>query len=317
MNDFVRDLKTTFPELATHLNRHWKTLDMYAYIDDPIDRQAAFQKGCQKCQRFMYNHCRQKLPPRFFDILYQNVVMFEGEEELDTEFLPKVVFRRLWSSGISDATKETIWKYLQLLLFAVVGDMENADAFQESSSLFEAIDEEELRKKLDEIMQQLGAGSGSSSASSSSSVPPPDAERVHAHLQGLMKGKLGQLAQEIAEETARELNLDPNDPNLTQTFQEMLKQPAKIMGLVKKVSEKFRQKMESGELKQSELLAEAKELMKNGMGSVFSQMAGGGKGGAKMNMSGMENKLNQQIRLEKQKERLRAKAAKKRGDPVS
>ena len=40
------------------------------------------------------------------------------------------------------------------------------------------------------------------------SVELPNAEEIHDHITGMLDGKLGQLAREIAEETASNLNFD-------------------------------------------------------------------------------------------------------------
>ena len=80
--------------------------------------------------------------------------MFEAGSEHTTEFLPGLVFKELWGSeGVTEGTKSTIWKYLQLLLFNVVGDLSSSDSFGEAANLFEAIDEEELKGKLEETIK--------------------------------------------------------------------------------------------------------------------------------------------------------------------
>ena len=52
---------------------------------------------------------------KFFDILYQNQTIFEDNNENNVYFLPGVNFKTLWNENISDKTRETIWKYLQLI----------------------------------------------------------------------------------------------------------------------------------------------------------------------------------------------------------
>ena len=50
--------------------------------------------------------------------------------------------------GISDNTKDTIWKYLQLILLSVIKDVSAGESFGDTAKLFEAIDEGELKEKL-------------------------------------------------------------------------------------------------------------------------------------------------------------------------
>jgi hypothetical protein len=141
----------------------------------------------------------------------------------------------------------------------------------------------------------------------------------------MLDGKLGQLAREIAEETAANLNADfEGATDMKDVFQTLVKNPTKLMGLVKTVGDKLDSKIKSGDLKESELIAEASEMMnkmKNmpGMGNIQSMlskmgmgdlagMAGLGGGGGKVNMGAMQANLDQRMKLEKTKERIRAKA---------
>jgi spore coat protein CotH len=104
-------------------------------------------------------------------------------------------------------------------------------------------------------------------------------------------------------------------------FQKLMKNPTKLMGLVKTVGDKLDGKMKSGELKESELIAEATEIMnkmKNMPGmdniqSMLSKMGMGGMAGmagmgGKVNMGAMESQLNSRMKMAKTKERIRAKA---------
>jgi hypothetical protein len=133
----------------------------------------------------------------------------------------------------------------------------------------------------------------------------------------MLDGKLGKLAREIAEETAADLNVDfENTTDMKGVFQNLIKNPTKLMGLVKNVGSKLDSKIKSGDLKETELIAEATEIMnkmKNmpGMGniqSMLSKMGMSGMGGGKMNMGAMESNLNQRMKMAQMKERMQAKA---------
>ena len=71
----------------------------------------------------IFEYCYEIYPERFFDILYQNVEMFENED-LNTYFLPGIDFKILWKENISDNTRNNIWKYLQLILFTIITNVE-------------------------------------------------------------------------------------------------------------------------------------------------------------------------------------------------
>lgn len=326
--DFVGDIRTTFPEYEPFIIKWLKTPQHYSHIEDAEARTAAYEKHKQTSVHLLFKFCQKKLPPRFFDILYQNEEMFKADSEVDTEFLPSIHFKNLWQCDISQKTRETIWKYLQLITFAIVGTLNNKEAFGDTAKMFEAINQDEFKSKLEETLSHMqglfesGAESGEPEGESAG-INMPDAEQLHGHIAGMLDGKLGQLAREIAEETAADLNADfDGATDMKDVFQKLVKNPTKLMGLVKTVGDKLDSKIKSGDLKESELIAEASEMMnkmKNmpGMGniqSMLSKMGMGdlagmaGMGGGKVNMGAMQANLDQRMKLEKTKERIRAKA---------
>ena len=315
INDFTSDIVTTFPEYSGLISRWWNR---------PTDNS---EQAKQKETLFVFRHCVKIFPERFFDILYKNNEIFAEESEIGTEFLPGIVFKQLWNLDISDSTRETMWKYLQLILFSVIGCVHNKSELGDTAKLFEAIDEEELKKKLQEIlegMQNLFDASGTplngmdASFSGINMENMPNAQEIHQHINSMMGGKLGKFAMELAEETAADLNLDmDNTGDAKDVFQKLFKNPAKMMNMIKNIGSKFDDKIKSGEIKESELMQEGMELlekMKNmpGMGDMqkmFSQMGIPGLGkGAKLNMAAMEANLNRNMKTAKMKERIRAKA---------
>lgn len=316
INDFIIDILITFPEYSGIISRWW---NRSSEIEDEESRK--------KETLFVFRHCVKVFPERFFDILYKNIDIFSEESELSTEFLPGIVFKQLWNLDISDKTRETIWKYLQLILFSVIGTVHNSSELGDTAKLFEAINEEELKQKLEETlesMQNLFDASGSplnemdSSFNGINMENIPNAEQLHEHINSMMEGKLGKLALELAEETAKDLNLDmENTGDAKDVFQKLFKNPGKMMNMVKNIGSKIDEKIKSGEIKESELMEEGMELlnkMKNmpGMGDMqkmFSQMGIPGLGkGAKVNMGAMEAQLNKNMKMAKMKERIKTKA---------
>jgi hypothetical protein len=313
INDFISDMLITFPEYSGIIARWWNR---------PSDN---IEESKNKETLFVFRHCVNKFPERFFDILYKNTDIFNQESEVNTEFLPGIVFKQLWNLDISDNTKDTIWKYLQLILFSVIGTVHSSSDLGDTAKLFEAINEEELKKKLEETiegMQNLFDSTTSTDTDKSfngvNMENMPNAQDIHEHINSMMGGKLGKLALELAEETAKDLNLDmENTGDTKDVFQKLFKNPGKMMNMVKNIGTKIDDKIKSGEIKESELMEEGMELlnkMKNmpGMGDMqkmFSQMGIPGLGkGAKINMGAMESQLNKNMKNAKMKERLRAKA---------
>jgi hypothetical protein len=331
IRDFVNDLRTTFPEYETFISKWWKDKAHYNYIESEDDRTKAYEKSVEKSTKLLFNFCQKKFPPRFFDILYQNEDMFKEDSDIDTEFLPNIHFKNLWQCEITKNTRDTIWKYLQLIMFAIINTIENKEAFGDTAKMFEAINGDEFKGKLEETlshMQNLFDTSGNLGQGMGSGINMenmPDATQIHDHITGMLDGKLGQLAREIAEETATNLNVDFEDAtDMKDVFQKLMKNPTKLMGLVKTVGDKLDGKMKSGELKESELIAEATEIMnkmknmpgmdniqamlsKMGMGGMAGMAGMAGMGG-KLNVGAMEAQLNSRMKMAKTKERIRAKA---------
>ena len=54
--------------------------------------------------------------------------IFKEDDETNVYFLPQVSFRFLFNcEGITETTKKAIWKYLQLMLFAVIKNVTTKD----------------------------------------------------------------------------------------------------------------------------------------------------------------------------------------------
>lgn len=324
IKDLIRDIKETFPEVIPLINKWWKEKTDFSYIEDETDRINAFEESQKTSIQFLFTFCQKKFPPRFFEILYQNDEMFKVDSDTDTEFLPHIHFKNLWQFDISQKTRDTIWKYLQLILFSIIGSLENREAFGDSAKLFEAINGDEFKNKLEETlgqMQGLFENQSSENFDPSFNLPQgmPNADDIHEHISGMLDGQLGKLAKEIAEETAANLNIDmENVTDMKDVFSNLVKNPTKLMSLVKNVGDKLDSRIKSGEIKESELITEATDIMnkmKNmpGMENIQSMLGkmgipGLGGKGAKMNMGAMESQMNKNLKAAQMRERMKAKA---------
>ena len=327
IKDLSNDLSVTFPEYAPFIEKWWQN----SKYENPV--------------QYLYEFCLKKMPPRFFDILYKNADMFSESSDLDTEFLPNIHFRNLWQCDISENTRETIWRYLQLILFAIVGTMDNSDAFGETIKMFKSVEENDLKSTLEETMGKMyeffennknassGEGEGEDGdCEDNDNVDDndeginmknfPSAENLHDHINGMLTGKLGELAMEIAQETASDLNLGADgdlnsDSDVKDVFQKLMKNPTKLMSLVKNVGSKLDEKIKSGSIKESELMSEASDIINRmkdmpGMGDIQSMLKkmgmAKGMGGGKFDFSAMESKLNQNMKQAQMKEKMKEKA---------
>ena len=308
VNEFLTDLLKTFPELIEGLDLNllkiWKA-----------ERYSEEERNTSV--KTVIEYCEKIYPERFFDLLYQNNDIFTNEE-INLYFLPGIDFRILWKEDITDKTKEVMWKYLQLILFTIISGVSNGESFGDTANLFKAINQDEFKNKLEETMENMkNIFENNSSDEEINLDDMPSAESVHEHVTGMMDGKLGALAKEIAEETANEMDFDLGDGEdinqVNDVFSKLLKDPNKLMSMIKNVGNKLDEKLKKGDIKESELLEEATNLMAKmkempGMGNMqemLSKMGLGSKG--KINENAMKAQLQRNLRLAKQKEGMKNK----------
>jgi hypothetical protein len=160
-------------------------------------------------------------------------------------------------------------------------------------------------------------------------MQPPNADELHGHLKGLFDGKIGSLAKELAEEISHDIEHMFEDEsggksNIKSTqdlLKHMMKNPKKMLDIMKNIGGKLEQKMKSGEISQEELMKEASELMgkmKDGkgmgqFGEMFKNIAKGmGGGKAKFNaaaFSKMERQMAAKERMLYKLEEVKEKKA--------
>jgi len=324
ISDFVRDLKTSFPEFKDQISTYY-------------DEEGNLRTG------MLYDHCKSVYPERFFDFLYKNEdAISDGSSNI--EILPSIDLKTIWAvEGLTDSIKDTIWKYLQLVLFSIVGDVDDKSIFGNTAKMFEAVDEDELKSKMEDTMKDLfdlfQNGTNDENDENSGSTETPEflnPENMQEHISSLLGGKLGQLATEIAEETAKEFEMDMDGATDSQdVMKKLLSNPQKLMKLVKKVGGKLDDKMKSGDINEGELMKEAGELMKKmngmpGMSNISDLLKGAGVGkgdlnnilkqmgvpnggkNAKVNMSAYNNMMRKQEAIEKAKHQAKAHVEKRR-----
>ena len=187
--------------------------------------------------QYVFEYCLTVFPERFFDILYKNEDLFKPENTMNTQFLPGVEFKALFQcEGVSENTCSVMWNYLQLILFTILGSVQDKKRFGETGNIFDGIDESDLFAKLSDTMNNMssffqnmgvdgegeGEGEGEGDKNNYSTktdgeserqeipLPPqtgpgtgtgmPNIKEIHEHLKGLFDGKIGALAKELAED---------------------------------------------------------------------------------------------------------------------
>lgn len=354
INDFIQDIETTFPEYSYLIKKIW-IVDYdseFLHIDDSDLRKQICDEDKNDKLRIIYNHCTRIFPERFFDIIYENKDIFNDDSVVNTEFLPRIVFKHLWNSDdITEKTRETIWKYLQLILMTIISSIDNKNVMGDTAKLFEAVDETELKTKLEETLNNIqtlfeGNVNPDTKSNLNSNIDEntdektdekerrdepfkmPNADDINSHLQGMLNGKLGKLAMELAEETAKDLNIDPTNIRSTgDVFSQMFKNPGKLINMMKNVGDKIDNKIKSGEISESELMTEGLDMlnkMKNNgnmasMQELFKQMGLGNIANLqsngrndKLNISAMQSKMEQQLKQAKMKDRMKKNAQNKK-----
>lgn len=288
--DFTKDLTMVFPEYA-HL---WSNLTLEV-SKETLDS--------------LHTYCLAIYPERFFDILYSNADIFAPGSKVNVAFLPGVDFRLLYNcDGVSENTRNSIWKYLQLLLFTLMGSMKDAKNFGNSANIFEAMNEEDLQSKISETMTGISdffskmdsapsEGEGAEDTEETEGVNSskdffanmPNPEELHEHMKSLLEGKLGKLAKEFTDEFTSELEGIFSDGDMQNAksskdiLMQIIKNPQKMIVIFKRLAAKLQDKMKNGEISQEEMMEE--------MGGIMEKMKGlgGGKGDLAEMMKSMKD----------------------------
>ena len=323
--DFTNDLTNTFPEYS-HLWKKWS--------NDTSDFE--FQE--------LFEKCLAVYPERFFDILNQNHAIF-SDSNVNTYFLPEVDFKQLFNmQGVSDKTKESIWKYLQVILLIIVRSLEDKMDFGKAMNMFNDLNIDDLQNQLEDVISNITdffektQNNETESENTENSEQPrvniPKLNELQEHLQGLFDGKIGKLAKELAEDMgndlAKELGEELEGVSSTkEVLSKLMQNPGRMGNVVNTVKEKLASKMESGEISKDDLMKEATEMMgkmKN-LGEGLGDMEGMGNLGNLFNSFAQnmnipkgarvnKSKMNQMEKTASLKERLRARALAKKQEQV-
>lgn len=324
MKDFLNDVGNTFPEYNETINNSKELQFILNYKETKEDelKETSFED--------LKNYCLKIYPERFFDILYKNESIFDKDNDINCYFIPNIDFKELWCTNISDNTKNIIWQYLQLILFSISKMINGLDSFGDATKLFEAINENELFNKLEDTIKNMenifdmsNIDLNETDGLDMSGMDMPNPNEIHSHLKGILEGNLGKLAHEIAEETAKDLESDLDDvSSVGDVFQKLFQDPTKLMSMIKKVGSKLDEKLKSGELKESELMQEASDLMNKmtnmpgmkNMEKIFSKMGVPMGKNSKINVNAFQSNMKRNIRQTKQRERMLAKLEQRRNE---
>ena len=304
IKDFIDDLNYTFKDKVETLITSNQDLNIILNNKKSIFLQDDILSNSELSQSInnLYCYCKEVFPSRFFDIIYQNQEMFDGN--YNTHFLPTIDFSILFFDTTSEKTRETIWKYLQMILFTIVTSIDDKSSFGDNTQLFEAINSEVFKDKLSETIKGMESLFGKQNVDDKCDENPfnfnsdenpfnfnkmfddisnvnffenmqnndisrnfnniPDSQTIHDHINKLINGKIGSIAKELAEETTKDLDIDCEAiKDPNDIFKQLFKNPNKLLSLVSNIGNKLDKKMKDGSIKESELLEEATSIFKN------------------------------------------------------
>ena len=138
ITDMTSDFTTTFPEFSFMWSK-WR-------VDTRTEAEVIY----------LYEYVLSVYPERFFDILYQKESIFILDSEVNTFFLPNFDFKLLFNcEGVSNNTRKVMWNYLQLILFTILGSVQDKSRFGDTGNIFDTVNEKELLDKLTETMSNM------------------------------------------------------------------------------------------------------------------------------------------------------------------
>jgi len=144
--DLLMDLKTTFNDKVGSLidnNKDYQHIINYCLPDykDTMNADeyvsvielSSISIDFMTALNNVYEYCKHTFAVRSIDILYQNEDIFLNKPNVKTSnasvictmFLPDIEFSDLYYDDTSAQTKQTLWKYLQLILFNIITSIDD------------------------------------------------------------------------------------------------------------------------------------------------------------------------------------------------
>ena len=258
----------------------------------------------------IYKYCYDIFPKYFSEILYHDEKIFENELYL----LPNINISELMNDDkLSDNSKKIIWKYLQMILFHIVEQIKQ-DKGEPLVNDFSSKIEESI-EEIKSMFNQEDISGIYDSMMNDTSNNFTDNGNLKSNLDKIMKGKIGSIAKEIANETTKEFGGDNEEEAMKQLFEN----PKNLFGLVHKLGDKLNDKELVNEImNDKDILGNMTNIVKDMenmpmMKQMMKQMGMNGK----MDFNSMNQKFQQTNKRDKMKEKLREKLEKSRQEASS
>ena len=174
--DLIMDLKTTFNDkVGWHIenNKDYQHIINYCLpnyseamnADEYVNsiQLSAISIDFMTSLNNVYEYCKHTFAVRSIDILYQNEDIFLNKPNvkgvnnnaINTMFLPDIEFSDLYYDDTSAQTKQTLWKYLQLILFNIITSIDDISFFGDSLELLKIIDSNNFSAKIQSTVEEL------------------------------------------------------------------------------------------------------------------------------------------------------------------
>lgn len=244
---FLKEVINIFPEFQEIISKNYQEL---------------LDLGDNQCNSDTYvKYYMDVIKPYHSDIAKKNDKIFKGLEEI--HLIQDLDFRNLWSKDINDNTRENIWKYLQTLI--VIGNkIIGNDDLDEMLAKFKKNNEESEESENNSVSEDDEMLNMLKNMSTMTQNPDEDfPDTSEGEMKNLFEGGI---ISDIAKELTSELdinNLDIGEPkNMNEAFSNLMGGGQNnFFNLITKVGEKIQKKVESGEVKQGDLMQEATKMM--------------------------------------------------------
>lgn len=341
IDDFITNFSITFPEFKPQIAQWWN-VPLKLKNNEPITPELMKTRKDNEV-KFIFKYCKQIYLPSIFNIIYSNESIFDPKDNTNTCFLPNIDFKHIWQLNISSTTRESIWKHLQMVLLPLLTSATSMQDFGEDGEvMFQALSENDITKQLERIVKMMSNSDTNTDTNtdtnSNTNIDTDDdnasntsddeetkknredkakekASGFIEKLNKLMDGKIGKFAKEIAIETTTDMGIDINDESLTPetVISKLLHDPQKTKKMMETLNIRLQEKINNGEIKESEILEEGKELLMNmgDMKDILSSFGMSMPKGSKVNLGAMKKNLDDKTKKAKLKERLKNRINKK------
>ena len=262
---FYTDMCNVFPEHESVLRKNYSSLVELETVD--IEKNEVLKEFLIRIHK------------------YSKLITDKDEALFDEDplFLTDISFKEIWLSKISNATKETIWKYLQtfsLLGIAYHSNMELKNAL-ESLSLDKdtEIKDKSVAKELKKIKklgEEIQKEIPKEEKKEKEEIPKEEIPKELTDIEKIIQGsEIGRIAEEVSKQVDLEGMLEglDDDSDMSEVFGKLFSGDGlgKIFNNIHSV---VNEKMESGELNQDSLQGEAQNMYQSlGQTDMFSNVA--------------------------------------------